>query len=496
MGTNLPGRRRPAVARERVQRSDGGEARLWHLGTALAVSFTVAVVGLAGLAWLAWALLGLAGYRRHGAPALKDTVSVLQLVFATVAGAGALVALIVAYRRQKIAEADSVHDRTRVFNERFTAIATQLGDAQPAVRLAGVHAMAGLADDWKQNRQTCVDVLCAYLRLPYDPDPGDDAAPAERTAYRANREVRHTIIRLIGAHLRPGAAVSWQGLNFDFTGVIFDGGDFRGAEFSSGLAVFDGAEFSGGTVRFNRAKFSGGRGLLRRRQVLRRRDHASSAAEFSGGTVSFRDTSSLTARFASTVPSFPAAPSTSTAPSSPAARSVSTPPSSLAGRSASAERCSLAARSASPGLRTGHIRRYSAGRASHRRGWCYRFSRPRNGRASSSEADERRDPRRTARNCDRAPAQLRRMAIAPRPGTAAEHSASHFMTVGIRLFHDSRHPQRPPRAFARSPLATERNSPMGRPGHTGPIRTYAGAEARGSDLGGSGSMADVLCHRI
>src|SRR2546429_7184948 len=32
-----------------------------------------------------------------------------QLVFATVAGAGALVALIVAYRRQKIAEADSVH---------------------------------------------------------------------------------------------------------------------------------------------------------------------------------------------------------------------------------------------------------------------------------------------------------------------------------------------------------------------------------------------------
>ena len=69
-----------------------------------------------------------------------------------------------AYRRQKITEADSAHDRTRVFNERFTAIATQLGDAQPAVRLAGVHAMAGLADDWKQNRQTCVAVLCAYLR--------------------------------------------------------------------------------------------------------------------------------------------------------------------------------------------------------------------------------------------------------------------------------------------------------------------------------------------
>jgi hypothetical protein len=181
MGANRIRRRRPAAAQEPVQRSDGGEARLWHLGTALAVSFTVAVVGLAGLTWLAWVLLGLAGYRHHGAPALKDTVSVLQLVFATVAGAGALVALIVAYRRQKITEADSVSDRTRVFNERFTAIAAQLGDAQPAVRLAGVHAMAGLADDWKQNRQTCVDVLCAYLRLPYDPAPGDEVTTHEAT---------------------------------------------------------------------------------------------------------------------------------------------------------------------------------------------------------------------------------------------------------------------------------------------------------------------------
>jgi hypothetical protein len=288
MGATPPRRRRPAAAQEPVQRSDDGEARLWHLGKTLAVSFTVAVVGLAGLAWLAWVLLGLAGYRHHGAPALKDTVGVLQLVFATVAGAGALVALIVAYRRQKITEADSISDRTRVFNERFTAIAAQLGDAQPAVRLAGVHAMAGLADDWKQNRQTCVAVLCAYLRLPYDPDPGNDAASAAPAAYRANREVRHTIIRLIGAHLRPGAAVSWQGLNFDFTGVVFDGGDFNQAGFSGGTVNFTGAEFSrdavvffheagfsGGTVNFTGAVFPGGLVFF-------------NEAGFFGGTVDFR----------------------------------------------------------------------------------------------------------------------------------------------------------------------------------------------------------------
>jgi len=49
---------------------------------------------------------------------------------------------------------------------------------------------------------------------------GGEAAPADRAAYRANREVRHTIIRLIGAHLRAAALVSWQGLNLDFTGVF------------------------------------------------------------------------------------------------------------------------------------------------------------------------------------------------------------------------------------------------------------------------------------
>lgn len=83
---------------------------------------------------------GVAGYRHHGAPALKDMIGVLQLV-----------TLIVAYRRQKITEADSAHDRTRVFNERFTAIAAHLGDAQPAVRLAGVQPLTRQAAELRRK---------------------------------------------------------------------------------------------------------------------------------------------------------------------------------------------------------------------------------------------------------------------------------------------------------------------------------------------------------
>jgi len=114
--------------------------------------------------------------------------------------------------------------RTRTLNERFATAAEQLGSDKPAVRLAGVYAMAGLADDWEENRQACIDVLCAYLRLPYEPDPGQGAPEPQRLAFLAIREVRHTVIRVITAHLKQGAAVSWQGLSFDFTGVVVDGG--------------------------------------------------------------------------------------------------------------------------------------------------------------------------------------------------------------------------------------------------------------------------------
>lgn len=29
--------------------------------------------------------------------------------------------------------------------------------------------MASLADEWLEQRQVCIDVLCAYLRIPYEP---------------------------------------------------------------------------------------------------------------------------------------------------------------------------------------------------------------------------------------------------------------------------------------------------------------------------------------
>ncbi|MFI1531435.1 pentapeptide repeat-containing protein [Streptomyces griseus] len=212
----------------------------------------------------------------------KTLFDLVKLSFGTVAGVGALVALVVAYRRQRVDEAGAHREAIRLHTERFSQAVDKLGSDSPAVRLGGVHALAGLADDAPDDslRQTCVDVLCAYLQLPFAPDPGTDPAhQEEHHRYLAFRKVRHTILRLIGDHYRrpKGTHRSWQGCDLDLTGVTIDGDmNFQGATFSGGNVSFDGATFSGGTVSFIGVTFSGGTVSF-------------SVATFSGGTVSFDD---------------------------------------------------------------------------------------------------------------------------------------------------------------------------------------------------------------
>lgn len=81
----------------------------------------------------------------------------------------------------------------------------QLGHDSLAVRLAGVYALAALANDWHgagddAQTQVCVDVLCAYLRLAYDPKS------AKATA--GEQQVRWTVIKVIRDHLQDTRAVS------------------------------------------------------------------------------------------------------------------------------------------------------------------------------------------------------------------------------------------------------------------------------------------------
>ncbi|WP_433357967.1 pentapeptide repeat-containing protein (plasmid) [Microtetraspora malaysiensis] len=262
----LPRRRRPPRPRRPVP--------LVPFGLALGLTLVLAAAAAAGLIVLA--LIGLGSPDLpHGALQVTELLEVVKISLAVVAGVGGVVALVVAYRRQRLAEAGEAREHTKLYAERFTTAANQLGSDAPAVRLAGVHALAALADDWDGGRQMCIDVLCAYLRMPPEPEPDAEHDPSAHRSWRAMREVRATIIRLIAAHLHRNAPIPWHGHDLDFTGVVFDtDADFTHAVFSGGRVSFRGAEFSGSTVWFDIADFSGGRVSF-------------VGAKFSGGRVSF-----------------------------------------------------------------------------------------------------------------------------------------------------------------------------------------------------------------
>lgn len=193
---------------------------------------------------------------------IKTAVTVITLIGAVLAG-------LYAYRKQLLSEGDSHRADASQLAERYAQAAEQLGHDQAAVRLAGVYAMARLADDWPEQRQVCIDVLCAYLRMPYEADPTEDGF------MKGEREVRFTIIRTIRDHLQdPESVTSWCGFDLDFTGATFDGGDFKGVAFTSGLVSFSGAAFIDGAVDFLGATFSGATVVF-------------ADATFSGGEVFF-----------------------------------------------------------------------------------------------------------------------------------------------------------------------------------------------------------------
>ncbi|WP_459957524.1 pentapeptide repeat-containing protein [Nocardia sp. IFM 10818] len=247
----------------------GGLNRRMHR-SALMVSVLAAVVGGLAVAaltyWLLRQLLGVEDVK-------PNQLDLTKIALTVAAGLGAAVALVVAYRRQRDLE------RGR-FAELFGAAARQLGDADVAVRMAGVYAMAGVADEFSApgRRQQCIDVLCGYLRLPYAPDEGnshlvsksqrieDSGTAVERVYhYRQNdRQVRDTIVRVIAGRLRASAEVSWSACDFDFSDAIFEDADFRYAVFAGRNTRFANAMFVGPrATTFEKARFLGKRVTFR-----------------------------------------------------------------------------------------------------------------------------------------------------------------------------------------------------------------------------------------
>lgn len=315
----------------------------------------LAVALVAGL--LMWVLVGIAvapsASEPPSAPNPAVVIDAVRTALTAAAGTGGAAALLLAFRRQRHAEqvaehtvyiarvaerdrdrdldqrqlqADRDHEqridqarradedaRERRVTELYTRAVDQLGSKTAPVRLGGLYALERLAQDTPGQRQTVVNVLCAYLRMPYTPPPpnratdeSDEAAADEEAQAREEHEVRLTAQSILAVHLLPGtgsevASTYWGQLavtdappiDLDLTGAqlvdlqlrgcrlgavsfrdaLFSGDtDFRGAIVADD-AHFSGAEFSGiakfekaellGAVDFRRAVFKRWAGFRR-----------------------------------------------------------------------------------------------------------------------------------------------------------------------------------------------------------------------------------------
>ncbi|MFD9948814.1 pentapeptide repeat-containing protein [Nonomuraea sp. NPDC059023] len=208
-------------------------------------------------------------------------IEALRTALAAAAGVGAGVTLLLAVRRQRhqeVASWHTTHDAAeRRVTELYTKAVEQLGSAQAPVRLGGLYALERLAQDTPALRQTIVDVICAYLRMPYtipaDKEPererepgvpgvaiGGVAKPSPGPKHdpHEERQVRLTAQRILVAHLRhqnPPAHRWWQrrpadpnlhhwpGMGLDLRGATLIEFNLRNCRIQE--AEFDGAIFSG-----------------------------------------------------------------------------------------------------------------------------------------------------------------------------------------------------------------------------------------------------------
>lgn len=187
---------------------------------------------------------------------------------------------------------------------RFTAASQQVGDSAPAVRLAGLNGLSHLADDWIEQRQACVDVICAYLRMP----PLKEADSDEYN--RTELEVRLSAQRLIAKGLRrrrqtTGATCTWSDVSIDLRGAVLINADFskvffpKDADFSNatfrGSASFEESNFER-EGRFKETVFEGTASFRKARMHIALFDSAVFCSN-----ANFRFTTAKGARFGSSV---------------------------------------------------------------------------------------------------------------------------------------------------------------------------------------------------
>lgn len=283
----------------------------WVRGLNLFSAVALTLLGLLFFAALMWFVVGFAtigGFTWEISSTGINRAQATGIALTMVGGAGAAVALVVTYRRHSQVEGSA-------FLERLGAAAAQLGDEKATVQLSGVYALAALADESNSTRrQQVIDVLCGYIRLPYDTAISGQAghqARTETTTYPADdkgvgrettvtiahksgeKQIRATIFGVIRDHVRSDSVNSWSEMSFNFRGAVIDSCDLNRAQFRGnvdfsfvkfvGITTFTGAEFH--HVTFEYADFY--QGVVEFRLAIFSNLAIFNKAQFSGASAGF-----------------------------------------------------------------------------------------------------------------------------------------------------------------------------------------------------------------
>ncbi|MEV7040053.1 pentapeptide repeat-containing protein [Amycolatopsis sp. NPDC051061] len=123
-------------------------------------------------------------------------------------------------------------DRERVADERFAKSVELLGHAADQVRVGAMHALAGLARSRPEYTQTVLDVLCSYLRRPFDVNQSSSSARVDDDGQPDPERERELTVRLTAqrlvADLLPSRDAEGPAYDLDLTSATLEYFDLSG----------------------------------------------------------------------------------------------------------------------------------------------------------------------------------------------------------------------------------------------------------------------------
>ena len=239
-----------------------------------------------------------------------DGAALRQALIYTTGGILGVITLGETHRKNTFEKTKNDQDHTRQVHaerrSRYTKAIEHLFNENISVRLGGVYALAGLADEWLTDEKTLridkerhkegqviINTLCSYIRssfnlasktkdlsqnkTPEDYEGGVQQFVKDRAKLREEQELRLAILEAIKTRLNGGARIHndgtqeilkglWSDFNYDFSNAVFfypvsfnnsyfgASPNFSGAEFTEN-ADFSKVEFTKDATFF-RAKFT------------------------------------------------------------------------------------------------------------------------------------------------------------------------------------------------------------------------------------------------